>query len=534
MLRRRGLRTASVYGGRLASDRRKELRRVLNLALDLSVPEQVVSLLEDQLSETSYLPSWWTGLWTEAGLPMAKATASDLRQAKAAAEEDVWLSALRRYAQTRAGNEIRVVTGTWKDSLVKLARAHLESDLGIGIEKLTKKIYADYVSRLEKWQVRRIAQTEAMIGMADASELAAETLDVPYVKQWCISGLGNTRPSHEAVDGVTVDQDEPFVLEGGMLMYPHDTSLGASASEIINCACDCIRRPKTSSALKPSTKPQTPPAPAPAPEPAPAPVVSPRPVQAPTPAAPAVTPAAPPVAATTLTAEEERRVLAIMADYPAEWSAATRRSLAENDLKLEKKLGVKKGKPMDIEKADKQSANPNWKADEKPHQVNCATCAPTYAMREKGYDVIAKGCVKGSGSLNEKVSHDPWLPWRSADGSKVKPSTFQEWMKAKEYKTMTSARYKEFFDEFCKDPGTYELVLNWKGKGGHAMIIKRLPDGSLVGIEPQKFYDWRGSTFKLDFAISGMKSTPDFRCGVLKLDDKTISPDWAGLFETKK
>ena len=46
------------------------------------------------------------------------------------------------------------------------------------------------------------------------------------------------------MDGVTVDEDEPFVLEGGMMMYPHDPSMGADAGEIINCACDCIRRPK--------------------------------------------------------------------------------------------------------------------------------------------------------------------------------------------------------------------------------------------------------------------------------------------------
>ena len=41
-----------------------------------------------------------------------------------------------------------------------------------------------------------------------------------------------------------MDENEPFVLPGGMLMYPHDTSMNADASEIINCACDCIRRPK--------------------------------------------------------------------------------------------------------------------------------------------------------------------------------------------------------------------------------------------------------------------------------------------------
>ena len=112
------------------------------------------------------------------------------------------------------------------------------------IEKLTKKIYARYTGMLEKWQCRRIAQTETMIGTAEAGDMAARTLDVRFTKQWCTSGLSNVRDSHAAVDGVTVDENEPFKLPGGLLMYPHDTSMGADASEIINCACDVIRRAK--------------------------------------------------------------------------------------------------------------------------------------------------------------------------------------------------------------------------------------------------------------------------------------------------
>ena len=88
------------------------------------------------------------------------------------------------------------------------------------------------------------AAPEAMIGMAEAGDVAAKTLDIGFTKQWVISGLGNTRASHELMDGVEVDETEPFSLPGGFLMYPHDESMGADASEIINCACACIRRPK--------------------------------------------------------------------------------------------------------------------------------------------------------------------------------------------------------------------------------------------------------------------------------------------------
>lgn len=243
-LRRKTLKVGAVYEGRLIKARRKELRRVLGLARDLASPDDLPNLLEGSLTEASYLPEWWTGLWTTAGVPQAQSVARTLRQTKAAGEEDIWLATLRRYATARAGNEIVSVTGTWKDSLVGLVRNELEKDPTIGIEKLTKQIYGKYTGGLEKWQCRRIAQTESMIGMAEAGDLAAKTLDVGFTKQWCISGLGNTRASHELMDGVVVDEDEPFSLPGGMMMYPHDPSMGADAGEIINCACCCIRRPK--------------------------------------------------------------------------------------------------------------------------------------------------------------------------------------------------------------------------------------------------------------------------------------------------
>lgn len=243
-LRRNGLRVASVYEVRLEKARRKELRRVLDMCRDLDDPIFIPGVLEENLNEAGYLLDWWTGLWTDAGVPRAKSTARDLRQAKAAGEEDVWMATLRRYATERAGSNIVTVTGTWKNSLVRLVRTYMSEDVVQGIEKLTDKIYRGYLATLEKWQCRRIAQTEAMIGMAEAGDLAAKTLDVKYLKQWCTSGMDNVRPSHQLVDGLTVEEDEPFSLPGGLLMYPHDTSMGADASEIINCACDVIRRPR--------------------------------------------------------------------------------------------------------------------------------------------------------------------------------------------------------------------------------------------------------------------------------------------------
>lgn len=242
-LRRKGLKVGHVYEARLLRARAHEVKRVLDICAQYDNPQHWPGLIDTYLDETGYLPKWWNGLYQDTGLPMCKSTARDLNQAKAAEDEMLWLGSLQDYAANRAGSEIIIVSGTLRETLIDILRDEMAEEYGLGIEKLTKRIYNKY-KELAKWQVRRIAQTESMVAMADAANIAAGTLDIGFTKQWCISGLGNTRDTHEIMDGIEVDQNEPFELPGGMLMYPHDGSLGADAAEIINCACCCIRRPK--------------------------------------------------------------------------------------------------------------------------------------------------------------------------------------------------------------------------------------------------------------------------------------------------
>jgi hypothetical protein len=241
-LRRKGLKVGHAYEARLIKARRKEVSRILNMCKDYG-PGMWESVIENNLSE-DYLFEWYRGLYLDAGLPRCKSTARDLSLGKAAPEEDYWLGELTRYAEDRAGSEIILVQGTLKDSLVGIVRNTMLTNPEAGVEKLTRIIASAYKD-IEVWQARRIAQTETMIGMADAGAIAASTLDVEFVKQWAVSGLGNTRETHLEMDGIIVGADEPFILpEGDLMMYPHDGSMGASAGEIINCACDCIRIPK--------------------------------------------------------------------------------------------------------------------------------------------------------------------------------------------------------------------------------------------------------------------------------------------------
>lgn len=483
-LRRKGLQVGSVWEARLASLRRKELKRVLALCRDFNDTSAVIPTLDSNISESGYLGEWWQGLFVGVGVPMAKATAREMRKVKAAADDGIWTSTLRNYATRRAGESISIVTGTWKDSLVELVRKIMAEEVAIGVEALTKKLYRDYVGTLEKWQVRRIAQTEAMIGMAEAADASARTLDTRFVKQWSNSGLQNTRESHLAVDGVTVGQDEPFELAGGLLMYPHDTSMGADASEIINCACACLYRPDgggraaspvQETSIPPETTPQTP--------------------------------------------EEIRaeRIKEISAEYNSNIPEEDRKKLAENSLALEKSTGITKGKPMDYAGANKGKENPNF-VSRKAYYKNCQTCVPTHEMRRRGFDCEAKDkdAFTATGVDWQKRFLNP-------DGTSAEYSWSWKYRRDHQFKTMTDKRKYAFVDEATATDGRYEIYVAWKdGKSAHVFCAER-SGGKLTYFDPQ--------TNKP--AGDYLTEAKGNDIGVMRIDNKIINPKIASLFLAK-
>ena len=488
------LRTAGVYERRLARNRRKELRRVLAMARDIDDPVSLPALLQSNLNESGYLTDWWSGLWLTTGKPVAESTAQDLARAKAAAAEDIWISTLRRYALERAGAEIVAVTGTWKRSLVSLLSEIMLEDVGnMGIEKITRELFERYTGDLERWQCRRIAQTEAMIGAADAADLAAAELDVNYTKQWCISGLGNTRETHEAMDGVTVDRDELFQLPDCMMRYPHDTLYNPPAGEIINCACSCIRRP-TGASSRATNASST--------GPAPTPIKTPEQIR-------------------------EEMVQAIMKEKPTDLPEAARRKLAEHDLEIEKALGVKKGAPMTLEQADTGHANPHYSESYAYHE-NCATCSPTYMLRKNGFDVTAKPYTD---SKVRSLSTSAWKDWLNIDGTSARPEkTLYEWGAEKGYTRLNAARYMEYVNEMASKPGVYEMHIPWKGgkRYGHSFIIQRMEDGRVVAVDAQtgKFSE----ELLKEYLAKGKTANFGWSRGLMRIDDKLFNPEWLSIF----
>ena len=56
-------------------------------------------------------------------------------------------------------------------------------------------------------------------------------------KKWIDVGDKRERKTHLEVGGIILPIDEPFSVGDSLLQFPKDTSLGASADEIVNCRC---------------------------------------------------------------------------------------------------------------------------------------------------------------------------------------------------------------------------------------------------------------------------------------------------------
>lgn len=244
----------------------------------------------------------------------------------------------------------------------------------------------------------------------------------------------------------------------------------------------------------------------------------------------------------------------------------------KNNKDLENALGIKQGAKMSVSEADKQNANPHlideyiedpngdfetingtryrknpeYNPNDKKHyeqfKVNCATCATAYALRLRGFDVKAKGNVKGSGSLNEKISNaSEYLNvWKNLDGTKAEAVHTDDWMKKNGIKKMTTDDYRNYFEETCKEKGVYVVMVRWSDdSSGHATILHRDTDGVLYYIEPQRYEMSKGADGKrsLDDLLMRQDGSqklalkPTHSYGVLRVDDKIFNTDYASLFD---
>ena len=96
------------------------------------------------------------------------------------------------------------------------------------------------------WKVRRIVNTEVLSASSVAQNESVKDVGLPYTKTW-VAAMINTRHSHKAMHGTTLENTQLFLLpDGSKMEFPRDSKYGASAGEIINCQCMVVYGAKRS------------------------------------------------------------------------------------------------------------------------------------------------------------------------------------------------------------------------------------------------------------------------------------------------
>lgn len=226
------------------------------------------------------------------------------------------------------------------------------------------------------------------------------------------------------------------------------------------------------------------------------------------------------------------RIDEMIAEMPDCLTGEEKMAIARNNLEIEKKLKIKKGKPMDVDKADKQNANPNY-GKERGFGINCQTCSPAYALRSRGFDITAKSNTPGSQLEYLSNGMNSWEVWKNIDGTQARHTSVNRWLAQKGYRQMTAKRYMQFFQESCKEEGIYEVVIYWKSGGGHATILQRFANGDLKRIEPQ-IDNQKGSGREwdnLDFLCKHGRTSTFSPSGVMRIDNKLFNTAFLGIFD---
>ncbi len=104
---------------------------------------------------------------------------------------------------------------------------------------LSAEDFAWFEKRLPAWRREAIARTESMHASNAGAAQHFKEWGVEE-KSWLATGDDRTRPAHAAANGQRRPIDEPFEVGGAKMMYPLDGSLGAPASEIVDCRCTVV------------------------------------------------------------------------------------------------------------------------------------------------------------------------------------------------------------------------------------------------------------------------------------------------------
>lgn len=155
---------------------------------------------------------------------------------------DQWIAGNNWLDGADTTSKIVLVTETTKKAVRKAVQLAL-------IEGTSVQNFARELSYMPDFSYRRgvlIGRTEIISASNAGSLLGAQASGVKTKKVWLATQDNRTRHDHVLTDGQVVDDLEGLFYVGENeepMQYPGDSTLGASASNTINCRCTVTYRP---------------------------------------------------------------------------------------------------------------------------------------------------------------------------------------------------------------------------------------------------------------------------------------------------
>lgn len=161
-------------------------------------------------------------------------------------------STLLEAAQNRAKHIAPKIIRTSQEVLHNKTMGYIAAQAVLGKTPAKKEVAENVSKQFKKWgkdhapivattETQTIAETSKKVeadGIGDF--LSGEGTKITINKKWCTAEDANVRPAHAQADGQSVSNNEPFEVDNEKMMFPADTSLGASLSNIINCRCSAV------------------------------------------------------------------------------------------------------------------------------------------------------------------------------------------------------------------------------------------------------------------------------------------------------
>lgn len=154
---------------------------------------------------------------------------------------DAWRRLMESFYTVFAAERVTEVTDTTREKIRRLLDEANAQNLSV---EATATYLVDELSSPDFNRNRAlvIARTESTTAANKGASLGAADADYETVKEWMAVTDRNTRRTHLAADGQTVEIGEDFTVGGELAQFPGDTRL--SAKEVIQCRCSVAYIPK--------------------------------------------------------------------------------------------------------------------------------------------------------------------------------------------------------------------------------------------------------------------------------------------------